>query len=167
MEFTISSSDFTFDSVWTGNASEAVSRSISELMQRTRNQISNINTFADALDSLQKFKDTKEKIALLKEQYYSLPNTEENSSKRIDLNSNINTLQVSNNQLRVNIKNVFAGFGYISSQLDVIAYDATTENYDQFIVDIDSLVARYANKSIDGTELDPLKILTGGSLYSL
>ena len=154
-----------FDSVWSGEAHDGLTSELKDLYSRTEKEISNIEKFASALDSLQKYKDTREKINELKNQLYSIPNTTENARARSNLSSSINTLQVSNNQLKANIIRTLSGFSSVSSEIEVVTYDATTEDYGQFIVDIDSLVAMYANNYNDSNPADPLKMLSGGSLY--
>ena len=154
-----------FDSVWSGSAHDSMTTSLTDLISRTEAEISNINTFADALDSLQKYKDNREEINQLKLQYYNMPNTEENKTARANLSSLINTLTVSNTQARNTIINTISKFKAVSSEIEVVTYDASVEDYGQFIVDIDSLVAVYANNHNDSNPADPLTILNGGSLY--
>ena len=154
-----------FDSVWSGSAHDSMMTSLTDLVKRTQTEISNIREYADALDSLQKYIEHKDKINELKLQYYNMPITEENRTARANLNSLINSLTVSNTQTRTNIINTMSKFNKISSEIEVVTYDAVAEDYGQFIVDIDSLVATYANNYSDDNPADPLKILTGGSLY--
>lgn len=158
-------SAISFDSVWSGEAHDGMTSDLKELFSRTETEIANIEKFASALDSLQKYKDTKNKINDLQSQLSSIPNTTENQRSRSNLSSTINALQVGNNQLKSNIIRALSGFSSISSEVEVVTYDASTEDYGQFIVDIDSLVALYANNYIDDNPADPLKILSGGSLY--
>ena len=154
-----------FDSVWSGSAHDSMTTSLTDLISRTEAEISNINTFADALDSLQKYKEHREKINQLKLQYYNMPNTEENKTAIANLSSLINTLTVSNTQARNTIINTISKFKAVSSEIEVVTYDASVEDYGQFIVDIDSLVAVYANNHNDSNPADPLTMLNGGSLY--
>ena len=166
LEALVSDADsISFDTVWSGSAHDSMVTSLDDLISRTNAEIANIRTFADALDSLQKYKEHREKINQLKLQYYNMPNTEENKTARANLSSLINTLTVSNTQARNTIISTISKFGAVSSQIEVVTYDASVEDYGQFIVDIDSLVATYANNYYDDNPADPLTILNGGSLY--
>ncbi len=154
-----------FDSVWSGNAHDKMTTSLKEVMTRADAEISKIRSFADALDSLQKYKDHREKINQLKLQYYNLPNTEENKTARANLNALINTLTVSNTQARTTIINSISALNAVDSQVELVTYDPSSEDYGQFIVDVDALVAAYANNYSDDNPADPLTMLNGGSLY--
>lgn len=134
-----------FDSVWSGGAHDSMTASLTNLFSKTNTEISNIRSFASALDSLQKYKEHKEKIAALKTQYYNIPNTKENQSRRASLRSQFNSLEVSNNQARKSIISAISNYGSVSSEIEVVTYDPSGEDYGQFIFDVDSLVARYAN----------------------
>lgn len=157
--------DISFDSVWFGSAHDSMTTSLTDLISRTKTEIANIRSFADSLDSLQKYKDHKIKIDQLKSQYNGIPNTEENRTARANLSSLINTLTVSNAQAKTNIISAISKFGAVASEIEVVTYDASVEDYGQFIVDVDALVAAYANNYSDDNPADPLKMLTGGSLY--
>jgi hypothetical protein len=157
--------DISFDSVWSGSAHDSMTTSLTDLISRTKTEIANIRSFADSLDSLQKYKDHKIKIDQLKSQYNGIPNTEENRTARANLSSLINTLTVSNAQAKTNIISAISKFGAVASEIEVVTYDASVEDYGQFIVDVDALVAAYANNYSDDNPADPLKMLTGGSLY--
>ncbi len=163
--FVSNTKSISFDTVWSGSAHDSMSTSLVELIAKVETEISNIRTFADALDSLQKYKDHREKINQLKLQYYNMPNTEENKTARANLNSTINTLTVSNTQARNSIIKAISNYGAVSSEIEVVTYDSSVEDYGQFIVDVDKLVATYANNYYDDNPADPLTILNGGSLY--
>lgn len=166
LEGTLSGAEnVSIDSVWTGSASDNATTSLKEVMAKVEKEISNINSFADALDSLQNYKDTKEKIASLKSEYNSIPATDENQSRRVNLSSVINSMQVSNNQLKNKLISAFAGFSSVSSEIEVVSYDPSSEDYGQFLFSVENLVALYANNYTDSNPDDPLKILQGGSLY--
>ena len=94
-----------------------------------------------------------------------MPNTEENKTARANLNSLINSLSVSNTQARSTIINTISKFDTVSSEIEVVTYNPFGEDYGQFIVDVDAVVATYANNNRDDNPADPLKILNGGSLY--
>jgi hypothetical protein len=49
--------------------------------------------------------------------------------------------------------------------VEIVTYDPSVEDYGQFIVDVDSLVAAYANNRSTTNPDDPLRMLTKGSLY--
>ncbi len=163
--FVSDTKSISLDSVWSGSVHDSASKSLTDLISKTETEISNIRTFADALDSLQKYKDHREKINQLKLQYYNMPNTEENKTARSNLSSLINTLTVSNTQARNTIINTISQFGAVTSEIEVVTYDPSVEDYGQFIVDVDKLVAAYANNYYDDNPADPLTILNGGSLY--
>ena len=157
--------NISFGSVWSGNAHDSLTTDMSDLYSKIANEISNIERFADALDSLQKYKDTKAKITEFRTQYISIPNVPENQNKKNALISTINTLQVANNSTKSSVLKGLSGFSSVSSDIEVVSYDVSFEDYGQFIVDLDSLVAAYANNYADDNPADPLKMLSGGSLY--
>ena len=60
LEGTLSGAEnVSIDSVRTGRASDNATTSLKEVIAKVEKEISNINSFADALDSLQNYKDTK------------------------------------------------------------------------------------------------------------
>ena len=154
-----------FDSIWSGSAHDSLTTTLNKVFSNVETQSSNVQKFAEILDSLQKYKDRKEKIASLRDEYNRLGDSEENRTARINLSSVINSLSVSNAQLKTNIINSLAGFSSVSSEVDVVTYDSSIEDYGQFIVDVDALVAVYAGKNADGSSTNPLTMLKTGSLY--
>lgn len=153
--------NISLDSVWSGSAHDSMSTGLSGLISKTKSEISNVNSFASALDSLQTYKDNKEKIGELTTQLNNMPNTKEYRSSRSNLSSLINSLIASNTKLRTSIINSISGFSSVSAEVEVVSYDPSVEDYGQYIVDIDTLIAAYAGNSSAGA----LRMLSGGSLY--
>lgn len=154
-----------FDSIWSGSAHDGLTTTLNDVISKVEKQKSNIQKFAETLELLQKYKDRKEKISSLKNEYSRLADTDENRNAKINLSSLINTLSVSNAQLKTNIINSLSGFDSVSSEVEIVTYDPSVEDYGQFIVDVDSLVAAYANNRSTTNPDDPLRMLTKGSLY--
>ena len=73
LEALVSDADsISFDAVWSGSAHDSMVTSLDDLISRTNAEIANIRTFADALDSLQKYKEHRENLEkmLQKEQEF-------------------------------------------------------------------------------------------------
>lgn len=129
-----------FDTVWSGNAHDFMITSLNDLIMRTQVEITNIRIYADALDYLQRYKNYQEKLTQYKAQYDSTPDIEENKNKRINLMSLINTLNGASGESIKVISNKLSSFAAIDSEIEVVTYDPSVEDYGQFIVDSDSIV---------------------------
>lgn len=182
-----------FDTVWSGNAHDFMITSLNDLIIRTQVEITNIRIYADALDYLQRYKNYQEKLTQYKSQYDSTPDTKEYKNKRINLMSLINTLNGASSESIKIISNKLSSFVPIDSEIEVVTYDPSVEDYGQFIVDSDSIVDSSDNGDKDVTDKpsdstlkdygdfivdvddllaaysykseEPLRILNGGSLY--
>ena len=129
-----------FDTVWSGNAHDFMITSLNDLIMRTQVEITNIRIYADALDYLQRYKNYQEKLIQYKSQYDSTPDTKEYKNKRINLMSLINTLNGASSESIKVISNKLSSFAAIDSEIEVVTYDPSGEDYGQFIVDSDSIV---------------------------
>ena len=131
-----------FDGVWAGDASTKLNSDLKTVITTLKKQKNYSNILADALDSLQKYKNNKEKIEGYQSDLNRLDNTEENASKRSYYREKINTLQSENSTLKSKINNSLNGFVSVSSQLSLVNYQPSNQ-YTEFVVDLHEMLALF------------------------
>lgn len=140
-----------FDGIWSGNAYNNLSGALESTLSRMEKENSNLDTFSQAMDKLQKYKENKIKIAELADQIskISIPEDDEAAAaeaarQKAALEAEKAKLEEENKTLRVEIESLLATITAISSEIEVIAFDLSNyKDYIEYIEDLTELKLKY------------------------
>ena len=140
-----------FDGVWSGDAYNNLSGALESTLSRMEKERSNLDTFSQAMDKLQKYKENKIKIAELADQIskISIPEDDEEAAaeaarQKAALEAEKAKLEDENKTLRTEIESLLATITAISSEIEVIAFDLSNyKDYIEYIEDLAELKAKY------------------------
>lgn len=104
---------------WTGSAKDSYQSSLSSNMSNLEIEFEKVSVFSELLNQVEVYKQTKEEIARLQNQYNSLPSDPEYDDDRASLSSKISTLTSENEQLKATLNAAFASFGGVGSRISV------------------------------------------------
>ncbi len=152
-------SNISFSSNWKGSAYESLTSKVTEIIGKIEKEQSNINTFADALDKLQKYKDNKKTISNYKSKLSSYPTTAKYKNIRSQYSSAISALENSNSNLRKEIVAVMSSFGAVSSESIMLDLGAITNGNINYVIDVHALLEIYKSGKLT-------KLGDGVSLYN-
>ena len=136
-----------FDNVWQGNAHDNLLSNLKNTVDNYNKCGNEINNFIIALESLQQYKDNKEKIIKLEESLSKLDNTIENSSTINSINTSISSLRNTNSILKTDINNLLSSFKNVNYNYEIISYEPVSE-YMDYIVDLKSLYNLFESNSL-------------------
>ncbi len=127
-----------FGSVWSGDAYNTQSKNLEKTIRKINSEITFIKSFTNALNKLQRYKDNKESIEGLRNEYNSLSNTPENSNARSNLSSRISELESTNSDLKFEINSILSIIGSLTSEVETVTYEPEKEyqNYADQIADL-------------------------------
>lgn len=150
-----------FDAIWSGKVHDSLTNNLTLAVSNIEKQKKSANTFADALDKLQKYKDNKEKIESLTTTLNNTADIPENASTRKSLISQINQLTTDNVSLKSSIESLLGTISSVGTEFDVITYDASEgEDYKGYVVDLYDMLKLFTTNSLT-------KLPDGGSGSSL
>lgn len=132
----------TLDTVWAGEAHDELTTNLKTSVKVMKDQVNNAKKLANALESLQKYKDNNESISSYRSSLNGLPDTEEYSSKRSYYRSKISTLESQNSNLKSTINSSLGGISSVSTQFSLITYQPTN-SYGEYVVDLGELLALF------------------------
>lgn len=155
-----------FDGVWNGSAYTTLTSDLSDTVDRADIELKNYETFSEAMDLLDKYKEKDERVKelnTLKENVY-VPDSKKDPdgytsaiNKINSYTSEINTLENEKKNLRTSIESKLASITANSSDLSLVSFSVTNVNFDTDF-DIESLYYMYNSGK--------LKMLSvGKSLY--
>ena len=121
-----------FNGVWKGEAHDAQISSLNKVLGNISTEMTNLENFANLLDLVQSYKDKKTEIENLVSKLDSIPDTEENASKRASLKNDINKLKKEVSDLKSSISSKVS-FSNVDSDVEVINYQYDVSNYDDFV----------------------------------
>lgn len=135
------------DSVWSGEAHDEITSNLKTSLSVLEKQIESTKQLANALDSLQKYKDNDKRIDSLRSSLNSLPNTEEYASKRSYYSNEINSLQSTNSSLKSSINSTLGYVSSVSTQFTLVDYQPSN-TYGEYVVDLNELLALFKSGSL-------------------
>lgn len=120
--FSISSIPFL--DIWNGPAFDNQISALNKLISKFESELEKYESYASALDVLQKYKNNKERISSLYQSLYSLPEEEEYVEERDLIREEITSLENENKQLRESLNNNMAAFAEstIGTELSLVNY---------------------------------------------
>ena len=121
-----------FNGVWKGEAHDAQISSLNKVLGNISTEMTNLENFANLLDLVQSYKDKKTEIENLVSKLDSIPDTEENASKRASLKNDINKLKKEVSDLKSSISSKVS-FSNVDSDVEVINYQYDVSNYGDFV----------------------------------
>ena len=145
-----------FKSVWKGPASESTIGILDQAIAKLSAEQSGLNFFASILDKVQVYKDNKEKLETLEDEYNKLPNTKANYNRRVKLWNDIKTLYNQNVQLKESIISALSSVSV--DELDATVIAANMVVAPSYILDVNSLLALFRSGKLR-------KLADGDSLY--
>ncbi len=137
------------DAVWTGEAHDELTSNLKTSISAIKTQVRNSRSLADALESVQRYKNNKSSISDLKSSLNSIPDTPENDSKRDYYRNKINSLESQNNGLKTNIE-AKLGIESVSTQFEIVIYEPS-KDYAEYVVDLADLLALFQSGSLKET----------------
>lgn len=140
-----------FDGVWSGDAYNNLSSALESTITRMEKERSNLDTFSQAVDKLQKYKENKIKIDELATQIanISIPEDDEEAaaaarSQKEALESEKAKLEEENKVLKEAIEQLLTSILAISPEIEVIAFDLSNyKDYIEYIEDLAELKLKY------------------------
>ncbi len=100
---------------WYGSASVNLSGEFTKALESLSEQLTQVHTFAGLLIKLDEYKSGKERYESLKNYYYSIPNTKENSATKSSIASEANSLSSKLSTLRKEIVSGLNSIGGVES----------------------------------------------------
>ena len=148
-----------FDSVWSGGAHDKLTSSLKTITNNLKQQEASISDFCTGLVLLQGYKDNKETISALSSSLSALPNTKEVANERSAIQSKINSLETTNQQLKSNIESIMSSVSTVASTgVNIVSVNYGDLNY---MYDLAEIYAMY------NTSGQLTKLGDGQSLYKL
>ena len=138
--------NLSFDGIWSGSAHDTLTNNLKTSISNANAQKDAVNSFASAIEKLQAYKNNKESIEAMREQYNSL-DPEKNKSQRRTIASNITNFENTNISIKSSIQSILDSITRISSQFQLVNY-VPEENYKDYIVDLDKLVNLFDSGSL-------------------
>ena len=162
-----------FDGIWNGPAHDSLTASLQDVIKNADNILDDLSRLSQVLTKVEKYKKLKEEIEALDKEIDSIviPADKEGAAAAYNRKKNLiakrNNLIAQKNLLRKEIESLLSTFKEIESKLELITFDISEYNdYLDFIVDIDELLALYKNNKIDEIPGDGLTITEKlGELY--
>lgn len=130
-----------FASVWKGAAGETLIGTLDQAVAKLSAEQAGLNFFASILDSVQKYKDNKEKLEAIEITYNNIPNTQENYDQKMELWGQIKQLYQENKALREAIISALASVDVDVLDVSVIAANMFIPTTYKF--NVDELLAIY------------------------
>ncbi len=121
-----------FDGVWKGEAHDAQISSLDKTMSNISTEMNNLENFANLLDLVQNYKDKKDELESISSKLDSIPDIEENSSKRASLKNDITKLKSEISTLKSDIS-AKVSFSSVDTSIEVINYQYDVSSYDDFV----------------------------------
>lgn len=140
-----------FEGVWSGSAYNNLSGALESTLTRMDKERTNLNTFSQAMEKLQKYKDNKTKIEELASKIaaITIPDDDEKEAaeakrQKEALEAEKARLEEENRNLRTEIESLLATITAISSEIQVISFDLNNyKGYVEYIEDLAELKKKY------------------------
>lgn len=135
-----------FDGTWSGDAHDTLTKNLKTSIDKINKQKDALNSYISALNDLQTYKDNKEKIESLSNEFNSLDD-EKNASRKNQISSTISTLENNNTTLRKSIENSLKSISSVGTEFEVVNY-TPDESYNGYIVDLHDILSLFQSNSL-------------------
>jgi hypothetical protein len=140
-----------FEGVWSGSAYDNLSGALESTISRADKERTNLDTFSQAMEKLQKYKENKIKIEELEKSIAAIviPSDDEEAAAQAEarkrsLEAEKSKLETENKSLKSEIEGLLATITAISSEIEVISFDLSNyKDYMEYIEDLAELKQKY------------------------
>lgn len=141
-----------FDSIWKGSAHDTLITDLKDTITKIGNQKASADKFAEALVKIDKYKKNKEYIEFYRDKINNLVDTDKtkysNAIKRNRYNNKIENYNYFNSNLKREISSILNSIASVSSELDVVSYDSSLDDSNEYVVNVQDFLAMFNNQNL-------------------